>query len=181
MRMQSLRAVSVAVLVAAASLVLRGSDAETPAGNSRFTTLPGFVVEQVTPEANTADSYVNTTFDSLGRPVVSKEGDGPRTLLDTDGDGVFESERVFSDRVKDCQGLWFEARALYAVCVEFYQSFEYPKAFSTTSSRPTGRAGGCSAQRSRPTARPTRCGRTGRSSFTANRSTSLISRSAPTA
>jgi len=78
-------------------------------------TLPDFQVERVTPPANT-DSYIALTFDSLGRPVVSKEHDHPRTLFDNDGDGVFETERVFSDRVKDCQGLWFDGRTLYGSC-----------------------------------------------------------------
>jgi putative heme-binding domain-containing protein len=107
----------VVVLIAAASLVRQTAGAPAQAGGSRFTTLPGFVVEQVTPPAKTQDSYINMTFDSLGRPVVAKEGDGPRTLLDSDGDGIYESERVFSDQVRDCQGLWFDARTLYGVCV----------------------------------------------------------------
>lgn len=106
----------VVVLLAGASLVGQtGAQVSTSEG-SRFTTLPGFVVEQVTPPTKTEDSYINMTFDSLGRPVVSKEDAGPRTLIDTDGDGIYESERVFSDQVTNCQGLWFEARTLYGVC-----------------------------------------------------------------
>ena len=81
----------------------------------RLTTLPGFTVERAVPVAKT-DSYVAMTFDSLGRLVVSKEQDHPRILLDGDGDGILESERVFSDRVENCQGLWFEGRTLYGVC-----------------------------------------------------------------
>jgi putative heme-binding domain-containing protein len=115
--MRTLRSYSfgAVILIAAASLVREIAGAQ--AGGSRFTTLPGFVVEQVTPPQKTQDSYINMTFDSLGRPVVAKEGDGPRTLLDTDGDGIYESERVFSDQVRNCQGLWFDARTLYGVCV----------------------------------------------------------------
>ncbi len=104
----------VGVLIAAAS---QQTGAQAPGGGSRFTTLPGFVVEQVTPPTKTEDSYINMTFDSLGRPVLAKEGGGPRTLLDTDGDGIYESEKVFSDQVRNCQGLWFDARTLYGVCV----------------------------------------------------------------
>src|SRR5918999_391398 len=106
MRTLPLYGFGVGVLIAAASLV-RQTGAQAPTtGGSRFTTLPGFVVERVTPPAKTQDSYINMTFDSLGRPVVAKEGDGPRTLLDTDGDGFYESEQVFSDQVRNCEGLW---------------------------------------------------------------------------
>ena len=55
------------------------------------------------------------TFDSLGRPVVSKERGFPTILIDKDGDGVFETEKVFTDKVKYLQGMWFEGRTLYAV------------------------------------------------------------------
>lgn len=68
-----------------------------PTGNQpprvRFTTLPGFSIERVVPAQKT-DSLIVLTFDSLGRPVVSKENDHPRTLIDGDGDGVFESESL---------------------------------------------------------------------------------------
>ena len=79
------------------------------------TTLPNFTIERILPAEKT-DSYVVLTFDSLGRPVVSKELDHPRTLIDSDGDGIFESEQVFTDRVRNCQGLWFDNRTLYGTC-----------------------------------------------------------------
>ena len=85
------------------------------AQSTRFTTLPGFTVERVLP-AEKNHSYVVLTFDSLGRPVVSRELDHPRLLIDNDGDGIFESEKVFSDRVRNCHGLWFDARTLYGIC-----------------------------------------------------------------
>ena len=37
-------------------------------------------------------------------------------LLDNDKDGIYESEKVISDKVRNCQGLWFEGRTLYAAC-----------------------------------------------------------------
>jgi putative heme-binding domain-containing protein len=88
-----------------------------PAGQtaSRFTTLPGFVVERVVPGDRT-DSYIVITFDSLGRPVVSKEHEAPRVLIDADRDGVYEGERIITDRVRNCQGLWFDGRTLYGNC-----------------------------------------------------------------
>jgi putative heme-binding domain-containing protein len=83
----------------------------------KFSTLPGFVIERVNPPDRT-DSYVVVTFDSLGRPVVSKENDHPRLLLDNDKDGIYESEKVISDKVRNCQGLWFDGPTLYGACSE---------------------------------------------------------------
>ena len=84
----------------------------------RFTTLPNFAVERVV-SAGKTDSYVTLTFDSQGRPVVSKELDHPRRLVDADGDGIFEGEVVVSTRVKNCQGLWYDGTTLYGSCNPF--------------------------------------------------------------
>ena len=81
----------------------------------KFSTLPGFTIERVNPP-DKADSYVALTFDSAGRLVVSKENDNPRMLLDADNDGIYEGEKVITDRVRNCQGLWFDGPALYAAC-----------------------------------------------------------------
>ena len=81
----------------------------------KFSTLPGFAIERMNPP-DKGDSYVVITFDSLGRLVVSKENDFPRLLLDNDKDGIYESEKVITDKVRNCQGLWFEGRTLYAAC-----------------------------------------------------------------
>jgi putative heme-binding domain-containing protein len=90
-------------------------DAPSQAQSIRFTTLPGFSIERVVP-ADKLDSYIAMTFDSLGRLVVSKENDHPRLMLDADGDGVFEGEKIITDKVRNCQGLWFDARTLYGHC-----------------------------------------------------------------
>lgn len=82
----------------------------------KFSTLPGFTIERVNPPDKT-DSYVVLTFDSLGRLVVSKENDHPRILLDNDKDGIYESEKIITDKVRNCQGLWFDGRTLYGSCV----------------------------------------------------------------
>jgi putative heme-binding domain-containing protein len=82
----------------------------------QFSTLPGFTIERVNPPAK-ADSYVVVTFDSQGRLVVSKELDHPRILLDNDKDGVYESEKVITDKVRNCQGLWFDGPVMYGSCV----------------------------------------------------------------
>jgi putative heme-binding domain-containing protein len=83
----------------------------------QFSTLPGFTIERVNPP-DKSDSYVVVTFDSQGRLAVSKENDHPRLLLDNDKDGIYESEKVISDKVRNCQGLWFDGPTLYGSCSE---------------------------------------------------------------
>ena len=92
----------------------------------KFSTLPGFVIERVNPPAKN-DSYVALTFDSFGRLVVSKELDHPRLLLDNDSDGVYESEKIITDNVRNCQGLWFDGRAMYGSCVHVAEAPEQPQ------------------------------------------------------
>ncbi len=77
------------MLVAVTPQAAPQAPATAPAGAMRFTTLPGFTIERLVPAGKT-DSYVVLTFDSLGRPVVSKELDHPRLLIDADKDGVYE-------------------------------------------------------------------------------------------
>lgn len=75
----------------------------------------GFVVQPVA-DADQVGSLIQVTFDSLGRPVVSKERSYPVRLLDDDGDGFFEAEQVISNQVENCQGIWFDGSTLYANC-----------------------------------------------------------------
>ncbi len=86
-----------------------------------FSTLPDFVIERLTPEENT-DSYVVLTFDSNGQPVVAREFDVPLRLFDRDGDGIYETEEVITDRINTCQGLWFDGPTMYATCHETLDS-----------------------------------------------------------
>jgi hypothetical protein len=97
----------------------RAQDQPFPAG-SPFALLPGFKIERVTP-ADQTESLIVITFDSLGRPVVSQSASGngssPRILLDNDKDGIFESEKIVSDKLNTCHGLFFESRTtMYANC-----------------------------------------------------------------
>ena len=119
-RFARLAGATAAVTLVAATLVQsRALPAQTPLAarpqGIRFTTLPDFVIERVNP-ADKLDSYVVITFDSLGRIVVSKENDFPRLLLDNDKDGIYEAEKVITDKVRNCQGLWFDGSTLYAHC-----------------------------------------------------------------
>ena len=100
----------------------------------KFSTLPGFVIERMNPP-DKSDSYVALTFDSQGRLVVSKEQDHPRLLLDNDKDGIYESEKVLSDKVRNCQGLWFDGRAMYGSCVHVAEAEKLAAA------QPAGRGG----------------------------------------
>jgi putative heme-binding domain-containing protein len=88
-------------------------------GGSPFALLPGFKIERVTPVDKT-ESLIVVTFDSLGRPVVSQSSSGngssPRLLLDANGDGIFEGEKIVSDKLNTCHGLFYAGRTLYANC-----------------------------------------------------------------
>ncbi len=96
----------------------RAQDQPFPPG-SPFALLPGFKIERVTP-ADKTESYIVITFDSLSRPVVSQSSSGsgsaPRLLLDADGDGLFESEKIIAPQLNTCHGLFLEGRTLYANC-----------------------------------------------------------------
>lgn len=80
----------------------------------QFRVPEGFAVEQVyAPEQS--GSVVAMTFDSQGRLVISRERGPVVTLLDRDGDGRVESEKVFTDQVTNCQGIHFDGEVLLAV------------------------------------------------------------------
>jgi len=96
------------------ALILSGCSQEEPVLEGPFQVPPGFVVESVA-DPEIVGSLVQFTFDSLGRPVVSKERDHPTLLLDSDGDGFFETEKIYSDKVSNLQGMWFDGRTFYAV------------------------------------------------------------------
>src|SRR5690606_36604613 len=72
----------------------------------RFRTPEGFVVEEVAPN-ELIGSAVNFAFDPLGRPAISKEGEGIFILLDEDGDGIFESETLFNGDINTTHGMHF--------------------------------------------------------------------------
>lgn len=97
----------------------RAQDQPFPPG-SPFATLPGFKVERVTP-ADKTESLIVVTFDALGRPVVSQSSSGngvsPRILIDNNNDGIFESEKIVSEKLNTCHGLFYASRTtLYANC-----------------------------------------------------------------
>jgi len=126
-------AVGMAVMVGAVVLGQRGQPAPAPASiqsaasvipgpNDQFTTLPGFKVERVVPDAN-RESLIMITFDAKGRPWVSpangaQAGGPPKMLVDANGDGIYESSKEFIENAKmnTCHGLWWDANVLYGVC-----------------------------------------------------------------
>jgi len=84
-----------------------------------FSLLPGFRIDRVTLPTMT-DSYIVITFDAQGRPVVGQSSSGngshPRLLVDSDNDGVYDTERILSYQLNTCHGLFFEGTTLYAAC-----------------------------------------------------------------
>ncbi|HWV58842.1 MAG TPA: HEAT repeat domain-containing protein [Longimicrobiales bacterium] len=94
----------------------------------RFATLPGFVVERVTPEGGptylepynplapdqspiASSNLIVITFDAEGRPWVSPSsamrGSAPQRLIDADGDGIYEAMAPITQDVNTCHGLWW--------------------------------------------------------------------------
>ena len=77
------------------------SAADVIAGpDEQFTTLPGFKVERVVPEAN-RESLILITFDAegaaVGEPGERRASRRPsQELVDKDGDGIYESSRSSS-------------------------------------------------------------------------------------
>jgi len=108
--MKSLRWVPVILLVSAGC----GYFLDDPKLESAYRVPRGFTAQSALPEGE-APTLIQITFDSLGRPVVSKERGQPTILLDNDGDGVFESEKVFTDKIEYAQGMFFDGRTLYAI------------------------------------------------------------------
>ena len=97
----------------------RAQDQPFPPG-SPFALLPGFKIDRVTP-ADKNESYIVVTFDAKGRPVVSQSSSGtgssPRLLLDANGDGIYEGEKIVSDKLNTCHGLFYAGpTTLYANC-----------------------------------------------------------------
>ena len=72
----------------------------------RFRTPDGFTVEEVASD-ELVGSVINMTFDHLGRLVVSSEDGGIRILLDEDGDGIFDSQKSFSEDVQTAMGMHY--------------------------------------------------------------------------
>src|SRR5437762_1215354 len=96
-----------------ASAVLFSQSGGT-ASKQRYKVPEGFVVETAATPQETG-SLINLTFDSLGRLVVSKERSGPTLLIDQDGDGHFETQKLLTTKVTYAQGMWFDGHILYAV------------------------------------------------------------------
>jgi putative heme-binding domain-containing protein len=89
-----------------------------PAGSQdaagRFQVPAGFRVAQVAAPAVTG-SVVAFTLDEEGRPCVSVEEGPIARLVDADNDGQFESSRLITTQVRNCQGLAFVSGSLFAV------------------------------------------------------------------
>jgi putative membrane-bound dehydrogenase-like protein len=82
---------------------------------SRFEVAEGFAIDPVA-EPDVMGSIVNLTFDTKGRPVVSRERGPVFILEDKDHDGTFESAKPYSEEVTNCQGmLAYDERTLYLI------------------------------------------------------------------
>ena len=101
--------------LALSALFTLGCQLFEPSVQGPYRVPEGFFVEALADDAQVG-SLIQLTFDAQGRPVVSKERSHPVRLIDSDGDGFFDSEQVVSDKVENCQGIWFDGSTLYANC-----------------------------------------------------------------
>jgi len=72
----------------------------------RFRLPDGFTVEEAASH-ELIGSVINMTFDHLGRPVMGAQDEGVRILIDEDGDGVYESQKSFSEQVTRIMALHY--------------------------------------------------------------------------
>lgn len=79
-----------------------------------FSVPDGFIVQRVAEDRLAHDCFC-MTLDGAGRPVVSGPG-YLRTLVDDDGDGVYDRGVEWTREVKQgAQGLWVDGKSLYWV------------------------------------------------------------------
>src|SRR6201988_2109700 len=122
-----LRSLGLAILMLALSFGLPQALQQKPAPSSEraqeqpfppgspVSLLPGLKIEPA-PPADKTESYIVVTFDPQGRPVVSQSSSGngssPRVLLDENGDGLFEGEKIVAAQLNPCHGLRSPRRAM---------------------------------------------------------------------
>ena len=110
----SVLSMTVVALTGAAFLAGQGRGRGGATSVENFWTPEGFKVEVAAAPEKTG-SLVAMTFDSHGRPVISREK-GPVIILeDRNRDGQYETFLTFTEEVKNCQGLCFVGDVLYAV------------------------------------------------------------------
>jgi putative heme-binding domain-containing protein len=102
-----------AIVCAASGTPARDESSSPDPG--RFRPQAGFAIDVVA-EPGLTGSVVNLTFDTRGRPVVSREN-GPVFILDApDGDGKYTQAKELTRAVTNCQGLLaWDARTFYLV------------------------------------------------------------------
>jgi len=81
--------------------------------SDRFIVPDGFRVDTVASSELTG-SLIAMTFDSLGRPTISREHGSAGILDDSDGDGRYDRIIDFGSEVKESQGLYWIGRSLYS-------------------------------------------------------------------
>ena len=80
----------------------------------RFQLPPGFEIRRIA-EKELVGSLIAMTWGNRGRLIVSRERGPILNVIDTDGDGKYDTATEFSSDVKNCQGLCMVFDDLYAV------------------------------------------------------------------
>src|SRR5687768_8581346 len=78
---------------------------------NRITVPAGFAVQEVY-SSDKAGSVVAINFDPKGNLVIGRQAQPIVTLFDTNGDGVYDEERVFHDQARNTQGITFDGTDL---------------------------------------------------------------------
>lgn len=99
------------LVIVLASLLAAAGCRSRPA---QYQAPPGFSIEPAASPLRLS-GLAGFTFDSRGRPVVFKERGFATLLLDNNGDGVFETEKILNTQVGGVRGLWFDGRVLYVL------------------------------------------------------------------
>jgi putative heme-binding domain-containing protein len=81
---------------------------------SRFVIDPEFVVDRLVTDQQ-AGSIIAMTFDANGDILASREGGGIELIRDKNKDGTYETVDVFSNDVKNIQGILALGKRVYAV------------------------------------------------------------------
>lgn len=82
---------------------------------ARFDIPQGFKLSRVADQQLLGGSLVAMTWGNRGRLIVSLERGPVVSLIDTDGDGQYDKQVVYSDAVRNCQGLCQVFDDLYVV------------------------------------------------------------------
>ena len=91
-----------------------GNEIVVEGQGARFQIPEGFVIERLLYDEKVG-SLIAMTFDSQGNMLVSREGGHLQLLTDTDGNGAHDAMSIYSDKIKNVQGILSLGSRVFAV------------------------------------------------------------------